>query len=577
MQRVTLIVILILALAVAVTGIGWGLPSRQTDRYLFQDREPWSGRRLVELKGSDWHQRRGLGADVDIDPVADRTRPIDLTATDRSRAEILVRYRLYTHQPDEASPLRALAGMRPARLQFDPKLYQYGGLFIYPVGALIRLGVACGLLNVRSDLAWGLDHPDQFAAMYVVLRGYSAAFGLLGVLVCYAVGRRLGADGAGVLAGILFILMPVVVTMSHEGKPHLPGAVLMLLAGLAGIQYMESGRSRHWWSMAVFCGLATAMVLSAWPVLAVIVVAAAQRTGASIRNTLLRLLTGTALALAVFFLLNPYLLINLFVDPDVVRSNLGTSTGMYAFGDLGRGAWAVASLLLEGMGPALAVVGTVSVIVLLARRTWTILPLVVPAGIVLVQFACIGAGKPGEYGRFLVFPSAVLAIAAAWGALGICRRRPANGLALLGVLLVGTGLDGFRYVSGFIRDSGPTSSRMSAAEWLGKRLATEPNVSIGVLREPAPYCTPPLDVGTHRVILLPERRPADSLALPGYVVTTADRTGEFNAAWWADAYEKVAVFPAGLDRWLTRPTVISWADKPVLIFKRRDVSTRPSR
>ena len=52
-----------------------------------------------------------------------------------NRARILRRYKLYSFQPDEMNTFRALAEMHPDAMQFDPRLYQYGGLWIYPVGA----------------------------------------------------------------------------------------------------------------------------------------------------------------------------------------------------------------------------------------------------------------------------------------------------------------------------------------------------------------------------------------------------------------------------------------------------------
>ena len=177
--------------------------------------------------------------------------------------------------------MRSLAGMHPRSLKLDPRLYQYGGLFIYPVGALIGACGAVGLIDVRGDVAYYLDHPDAFGRFYVAARGYAAAWGLVGVLVVFAIARRLGGVRAGYWAALLFTLMPVVVCMAHEGKPHLPGAVLMLMAvwfamrciepredgaTVRGAKAMRSGgqvdsccgafATRDWWLMCACCGAA---------------------------------------------------------------------------------------------------------------------------------------------------------------------------------------------------------------------------------------------------------------------------------------------------------------------------------
>src|SRR5688572_25100502 len=88
---------LLLAGAWFALGIDWGLPSRRADAYLFGTTvEPWSGKRILELAGG-WEEAPDRGADVDLNPVAGRQRPVILNATDEQRAEIVRRYRLFSY------------------------------------------------------------------------------------------------------------------------------------------------------------------------------------------------------------------------------------------------------------------------------------------------------------------------------------------------------------------------------------------------------------------------------------------------------------------------------------------------
>jgi hypothetical protein len=73
-----------------------------------------------------------VGADVDVDLGPKVATTARLNASDADTAAILLRYRLYTHQPDEMITMMALSRFRPGELRFDPQLYQYGGLFMYP-------------------------------------------------------------------------------------------------------------------------------------------------------------------------------------------------------------------------------------------------------------------------------------------------------------------------------------------------------------------------------------------------------------------------------------------------------------
>ncbi len=150
-----------------------------------------------------------------------------------------------SYQPDEWNTLKALSEMKPGRGQFDPKLYQYGGLWVYPIGAFLKLAALFHLIDLRADAAWYLDHPDAFGRFYVVARLWSVAWGLAGVLTVFSLVRRIvGAVLFPTVAALCFMLMPVVVNMAHEAKPHLAGAVLMLLAVLAAARFVELGTRR---------------------------------------------------------------------------------------------------------------------------------------------------------------------------------------------------------------------------------------------------------------------------------------------------------------------------------------------
>ena len=269
-QPVLILALLLLGAGVFVTGITWGLPSRDVDQFLFGSAVPWSGEEILRLAG-DRPDDPYRGADVDIDPLVDRDRVVCLNETDAQRAAIVRRYRLYSYQPDEMITLMSLADMGRSG-SFDPKLYQYGGLWIYPVGALLKLASIGGAITLTPDLTFYLDRPEEFGRFYVVARLYCVAWALVGVWAVYWLTRRLtgGCSISATLAAACYIVMPVVVNMAHEAKPHLPGAVLMLLVVAAAMRYVETGRRGWWLATAGLCGAAFGMVLSALPVFAVL-------------------------------------------------------------------------------------------------------------------------------------------------------------------------------------------------------------------------------------------------------------------------------------------------------------------
>ena len=624
-----------LFVTVSAFGMTWGLPTSRIDNYLFGEEPPWPGEKIYRLAHADGKFSPARGADVDVDPLVKSTSgPILLTATEEDVAKIYLRYRLYTYQPDEMITMMALAGMRPGKLDFDPRLYQYGGLFIYPVGALIKACDAVGLIDVRSDVAYYLDRPDEFGKFYLVARAYSAASGLIGVFVVFAIGRRLAGARAGVIAAWLFTLMPVVICMAHEGKPHLPGAVLMLAAVLFAIRCVEPHRGGHkvtsgakslsqnprsvaprglkpaaqaglgigfkdavaavdespgagcsgrnWWLMCICCGAALGMVLSSLPIFILIPLIAwlttpgRPSTGAVERSLAVtkRTLAGIAAAGCVYLISNPYIVINTFVNREVLRSNFGNSLAMYEIARIPEGFIRVLELTSEGATPFVLVIGVIALIRICAGRNRLIVPLVVPAAVFFLQFVLIGAGKPAEYGRFGIFANTALAIGVA-GVLGqpwLKRHGGAQGLLVIVITLFMVGSHGGDYLANFCIDAGGQNSRTQLAREIAAcGQGGSPAGTVAVLAEPAPYCCPPMDFSRRQVLLLssPEDLSAGAWRSVRALLQTVDRP-----AATTDGLEPAfgRVWPA--QGW-PPPTPISWANKPFRVSRMRGMSSDP--
>lgn len=566
-DRTAITFLLILALAVFTGGITWGLPSRESDKYLFGDRPAWSGEEIQSLTGQRKTTTR-LGADVDRDPVAKAGGPVVLNGTDARRAEIVRRYRLFTYQPDEMVTMMALAEMRPGQGDFDPKLYQYGGLWIYPIGALLKIGSMLGIVRLQPDLAYYLDHPEAFARFYVVARLYVVAWAILGAWAVFALTRRLagGAVLPACIACFCYIMMPVVVNMSHEAKPHLPGAVLMLLATLAAVRYVRTADAMWWLLASLLAGLAVGMVLAAWPILAV-VPAATLLVRQDWRSRVRTCAWGAAISAATYFVTNPYVLINFFTNRQLLQSNLGNTRDMFSFGLSLDAVTNAVRLIAEGASFTLAGVGMLAAAALIIaaslRKNWALRSsawlVVLVAGLGLVQFVLFAGGQPAEYGRFAVFADISLLIGAVVGgyfAFHWMEWRP-EFLILLGLAAA---IPGSSYYAGFVEDAGRARSRLMAAQVVEAKRQGGTR-SVGVFAEPAPYAVPPINLFSGPVVLLPRGyNPAIDPNTPDVVVRTVDTMDKPPEAWMA-RYEFEFIDPLDSTakmRWAAKPFLVMW-------------------
>ena len=496
--------LLVLAAVSFGTGLTWGLPSRDADPVLFGGRRPWTGAEVMALAGP-WSPAGDRGSDRPQHAVGPTTGATVLNATDADRAEIVRRFHLYSRQPDEMITFRALSRMRLRPFDLDPRLYQYGGLWVYPVGGLLRLAAAAHLVVLRTDLAFYLDHPEAFARFYVVARLYSAAWGLVGVAVVYGLGRELaGRRLVAVVAAGVYATMPVVVNAAHEAKPHLAGTVLTLATVWAAARYVRHGR--RWWLPATLAGAASGMVLTgvaAWAVLPVMVLL---RPGRRWRT----LLWGAAVAGAVFVATNPYLPTDAVFHRERLASNVGN------YGNFYQPTVSVAALLRAGrllvigtspVAAAVAVLGPLSMI----RRTRTGGPgwlLAAPCALVGLQFVLLATDKPAEYARFALTLDVGAAVLAAVAILRL-PVRPREAALAGGLLVAATALFGLRYDLNAIADTGAASSRSMAAAQLA-RLA-RPGRTLAIGADPAPYRLPPVDLFAWRIVRRPAALPADAV------------------------------------------------------------------
>jgi hypothetical protein len=495
-----------------------------------------------------------------------------------NRARILRRFRLYSNQPDEMITFRALALMHPAAGQFDPRMYQYGGLWIYPVGGLLQAAAFTGEITLTGDRGLYLDHPETFGRLYILARAYSAAWGLIGVIAVFSIVRRLaGGLVLPTVAALCFICMPVVLDLAHEAKPHLPGAVLLLLAVLSASKYAKNKKVQWMILTAILSGAAAGMVL--WAAVGLVLIPIAAVAAARYRpgGTMVHCAFGLFLAVAVYVATNPYVAIHLQNTQQraLLKSNLGNTGAMYSAGSLAGGAQNAMRLLALGTSWPMALVGVCGIIFCLAGlKRIEINPeaavesskpqvstelnsisaidwmLAIPAVIIFIEFLVFAAGKPGEYARFAIFPDITLMIAAMAG-VGRILSRPLPRAIAGAILVLATATYGFAYERGFLKDASPENSRMQMAQRLQMLRSAFPDDArpvLGVESEPAPYCLPPADLAQWKIVLLPRDSKVDlGTDAPDVVVKPNDDLQVFDP----------------------RATPISWANKPFDLYLRK--------
>ena len=441
--RLTLAAVLAFAISLFLPGINWGLPSRAVDPFLFGDHNVWTGEEIDRLAPPE--STTG-GADVDANPIDRRDSAVVLNATESRRAEIVRRYRLFSYQPDEMITFKSLSRIR--QFHGRPAAVSIWRTLDLPNRRNAQGRVDRGLVDLRSDKVFYLDHPEAFGRFYVVARFYTLMWGLVGVIAVFHLTQRVTRKLLpAAAASIAFACLPVVVNMVHEAKPHLPGAVLMLFAVIAALNYVSKGALA---GGAVRGGLRGGVRdghLGGSDFLDPSNDGDASRWHDTRAH--LAMLTAGLAGVAVYAITNPFVLINALIHRDVLLSNLGNSTAMYATTSNGfeNAIW----LLAEGTSPVMFLAGVVGAdrarrhVGQASRSDWHIDRSAGRNSACGARSACgvsvlrpLAAGKPAEYARFALFIDVVLSIAAVVAVDAYIRHR-ATQIAIFAVLLVVTG------------------------------------------------------------------------------------------------------------------------------------------
>lgn len=523
--------------AIFFIGIDWGLPSRDVDSKLFGDRTPWTGAEILALLEDNKPSSATVGADVDATPILDRSKPIILNDTDAKRAEIVQRYRLMSGQPDEFIQFKALAEMagRSGVDRFDPRLYQYGGLWIYPVGALLKVCSLVGLVELKSDRAFYLDHPEAFGRFYVVARCYSAMWGLVLVWAAFQITKKItNNQWLALVAAILLALTPVVMSSAQEAKPHLAGTALTLLAVLAASRHIETGKAK--WSLlaCLLCACAASMVLSA--VLSCAMLPMMVWLGRKNRTTqkpiwkdMLRLFEMFVLVGILFTLFNPFLIYNGLFRPEFLKSNLGNSAAMYGVSI--QGIWHAIEILGAAMTWVVMICAVTGAIVLVFRRVRFNAPsgqsneigvsrhalqlLVVTMLPTLVMFILLANEKPMEFARFgiMLIPAAIAIVFAT------LRFLPARIQCITAGIVLFFGISG-----AFSHLIGGLMYRAASEHFVATLLTHLKRPTVGLWYEPAPWSAPPINLFESKIVLLPpgNTQPCTLFLAPGNLPSPID-------------------------------------------------------
>lgn len=517
------------ALALGLWGLGWGLPSRERLGWVLPpglDSPAFHAR--LEAGWRAMHERLGPNLMIASQELTNFSGLQKTRAGWKEPPEVLLNpvrsFYLRSAHDDEQSFLLVLSRMRPRRLDFHPRLFLYGGGYLYPLGGWIGACAAVGVGRLSRSVADYMGRPEDMAGLYYAGR-------LLSTLAAAATAGLLAWSGAG-FAAWTWALSPAVIVQSHVMKQHVWWSLWAVAAGLLAMRLPARARRRDWAAAGALVGLAAGSFYpAAFCSLPVAAAAAARARTGRLRKEVAGLALAAGTSIAVFFILNPYWLLDraqlaaeLSVHANYARAEFSSLLRFVAVPL--RAALTLPLLLCAAAGAAAA----------LKRRKpedWVLLAALAGS---LVPVLLTGAAHEERGARYCLSAVAFCGLLAG----RFLERRP----TVLSLLVLGNlGLNAAVYARNFALAAGERSTWREAGSWLEANLPA--GTTLGLWDLPRPAHTPYFRLDRFALRLL-DRRRAEEVAekdLPEYVVVHQPQfLREPKAAALMSRYEPVAFF-----------------------------------
>jgi hypothetical protein len=519
--------ILILSLVLNLYGINWGLPSQERTNLVFPNVQ--ENRRLFEILNEN---RREMKGDIiesshlfikqySMDGSRVLNFPPDRFPWNESELSLLRSYLLTSSQDEEHVVITALSRMNPARLDFNPHLFHYGGCFIYKVGGALKIASLFDWVHLTPDLSYYFTHPEAMAKIYLAGRLVVVCSVLLSAFLLYLLGQMLYGRETGLFAALFFVISPGVVASAHIMKPHLFAVCFVLLFLIFTLKIKESGAR----SSYILAGLSLGLAVGSAIYLAIFFIHLLtchllRFSGRGMREYLRSfqdrsLLFALCSMLLAFLITNPYYLLSL--KEVLYEKSYDLKLFSFALSSENLSSFTF-SFFYTVHGIPMALLVFVGLFYALARgREYWFMPLL-PIFYFLIASAVIGKGTPPNF-RFalaLIPFSALLAGLAAYR-LWSLRKRWIH-FVLIGVMAF-TFFHALLYSFNFRQDASSGSTFVRSGEWINRNIPR--GSSIGLLHLFTPSTTPPLDFRAFKVsVYTPRNLSSGKGFLPQYFVAT---------------------------------------------------------
>lgn len=509
-------IICLISLFLNTYGIWGGLPSKERANLVFNESQIKGLSKIMKETRDEIYQRTEYFGSGPID-MKDSMYKITLDNKDYEISKFHISaarsFLIRSSYSDEQAPLVALGNMNPAKLDFNPHMFSYGGLYIYLIGACLKIASFLNFLVLTSDITYYFLHPNEMGKFFCLGRLVGALIGVLAVYIIYLIASFLHDKKTGLIASLFLSLMPAVVIYAHYLKPYVFNLPWFLLSFYYTCKILHSDKISNYILAGLFAGIAGGILLPFGTIfISIFVSHLIKRISWNIKNTILSLFEKSIIfsivsAIIGFIGVNPYLLVSLKEAMAEYRFLSRCVPFNFSFDNI---LFYSRVSLSAGLGWPLLIVVIAGVLYSLYKREKTdilILSFIIPAYF-YISATTYNSIHYGIYMLlFFIFLSArVLGV-------GLKRGKIIRSTTLIIILIVS--LYTFLYSLSYDRIFARKDMKTEAGKWIIENIKKGESVGFG--RQLTPYAHPPINILEYKVSWIEEEK--DKIdPLPKYYV-----------------------------------------------------------
>ncbi len=178
-----------------------------------------------------------LGRLHDSEPVTPILKSMRLTGNEnfyfngnkKMLANFIRPYLLRSNHTDEQMTIAALGGMHPKSFDFNPHIFQYGGTYIYGIGAWLGLSHIIGFIKISPDLNFYFQYPEEMARIFVAGRLLNIIFSIFTMVIMFIIAKKIYSIRTAILSILFFAISPAMIFQAHIMKPYIMATTFAML------------------------------------------------------------------------------------------------------------------------------------------------------------------------------------------------------------------------------------------------------------------------------------------------------------------------------------------------------------